>query len=373
MFPPQPGPGAGVPGALPVGSFPFEVVALDKPRIWAAYSYAWNGGEAAAKTGVLFQPSRMAGDKYKITVYVDQEYDRKKKYKLNVDKDAPLPVPAVLKKVSGDYHIWRRVNVRRYVKKNASVGETISLATVAGQYETAFMELKDLTAGVINNVTEADWNNRVTAAAAGLSVSRQRMIAPGNQYTLGGGGVYMRTRDQYRAEYIAEGNTPADANTFLNDPTNGLQDNTKYLAAAKAIGKQIIGAAFSPEADPASGCTIFHADKLHDLGSDLLGWAYDVPGGAGNRCGFLLCATNADHAAGDNIENTATHEFGHHFFLPHTPDSGEKQNYSAHDSSVTTCIMSYNVPTEFCGFCQLRLRGWSKDALKPRPSANKKT
>ena len=44
-----------------------------------------------------------------------------------------------------------------------------------------------------------------------------------------------------------------------------------------------------------------------------------------------------------------------------------------HDKSVTTCIMSYNVPTEFCGFCQLRLRGWSKDELKPVASKNSKT
>lgn len=374
VFPAQAGPGLGaVPTSLPVGSFPFEVVAVDKPRSWAAYSYAWNGGDAASKTGVMFQPSRMAGDRFKITVYVAQEYDRKKKYKLNVDRDAPLPLPALLRVVTGDFEVWRRVNVRKYVKKNASVAETINMATVAAAYQTAFLELKDLTGGVISNVAEADFNSRSGGVTGALSVSRSRMITPGNQFNLGGGGVYLRTRGQYRTAFIAEGVSAANVDTFMNDPSNGMQNTTTYLAAANIIGRAVASAVFNPEADAGSGCTIFHMDKLHDVGSTLLGWAYDVPGGAGHRCGFLLCATNADHAAGDNIENTATHEYGHHFFLPHTPDAGEKKNYKLHDSSVTTCIMSYNVPTEFCGFCQVRLRGWSNNALKPAPAANKKT
>lgn len=374
VFPKQAGPGAGVvPGALPVGSFPFEVEAVDKPRTWAAYSYAWNGGEAASKTGVIFQPSRMAGDKYKLTVYVDQEYDRKKKHKRNVDTDAPLPSPAVLKAETGDYHVWRRVNVRKYVKKNGSVAETINLATVANQYAKAFLELKDQTGGAIVNVAEADWNGRVATAMAAYSAARQRMLLPGNQFTQGGNGLYLRTRSQYKAAYLAEGAPAATVNAFMSDPGNGMQDNAHYGAIGKSMGMEVASAVFSPEAATDSGCTLFHIDKLISIPNSLLGWAYDVPGGAGNRCGFLLCATNADHGAGDNIENTATHEFGHHFFLPHPPDSGEKKNYSAHDKSNTTCIMSYNVPTEFCGFCQLRMRGWSKDALKPVPSANRKT
>jgi hypothetical protein len=166
---------------------------------------------------------------------------------------------------------------------------------------------------------------------------------------------------------------PAAATTFMNDPGNGIQNDANYQAIAKSMSRDAASAAFSPETDADSGCNIFHIDKLMNLPSTLLGWAYDVPGGAGNRCGFLLCATNADHTAPDNIENTATHEFGHHFFLPHTTDAGEKKNYKAHDKAITTCIMSYNVPTEFCGFCQLRLRGWSKSALDPAQAKNRKT
>ncbi|MGH9591645.1 MAG: hypothetical protein ACRD5L_01035, partial [Bryobacteraceae bacterium] len=160
---------------------------------------------------------------------------------------------------------------------------------------------------------------------------------------------------------------------YMLDPANGMDTASNYRDTVKDNSMSVVGAAFEPDVDAGSGCTIFHCDKLISIGSDLLGWAFNVTGGAGNRCGFLLCATQADHSAGDSIENTATHEYGHHFFLPHTPDAGEKKNYKAHDSSITTCIMSYNVPTEFCGFCQLRLRGWSKDALKPKSDKNTKT
>jgi hypothetical protein len=363
------------PGALQANAFPFEVEEVDKPRTWAAYSYAWNDGEAASKTGVMFQPARMAGDKYKVTVYVDQEYDRKKKHKLNVDTDAPLKVPAQIKAETGDYEIWRRVNVRKYIKKNGSVAETINLATVTGFYEKAFIDLKDRTAGAIENVAEADWNNRVATAVGGYGAATVRMVNPVNQYTNGGACLYLRTRNEYRNAYIAEGEDPADVDAFLADPNNGMHTDANYQGLGKSLGMAVISELFNPEAAKYtdSGCTIFHVDALIDIPCGLLGWAYDVPGGNGKRCGFLLCATNVAHGAGDNIENTATHEFGHHFFLPHPPDAGEKKNYKAHDKAVSTCIMSYNPPTEFCGFCQLRLRGWSKDALKPVASSNKKT
>ncbi len=322
----------------------------------------------------MFQPSRMAGDRYKVTVYVDQVYDKKKNFKLDVDTDAPLPSPPALKAVTGDYQIWRRVNVRKYVKKSNGVAETINLATVSGEYAKAFLELKDLTGGVIQYVSQADWSSRATAIyQPDPTKPASRIIAPGNQYTLGPGGIYLRTRAEYKQALIAEGYSAAVSNTFMNDPTNGMDTPKKYKETADTWGMEVVKATFSPEADPGSGCTIFHCYPLHNLNPTLLGWACDVPGGNGNRCGFLLCATNAAHTAPDNIQNTATHEFGHHFFLPHPPDTGEKKNYNAHDSSVKTCIMSYNVPTEFCGFCQLRLRGWSKNALKPAPWRNSKT
>ena len=51
------------------GAFPFAVTACQQRR-WAVFSKAWRTGALAGKTGVLFQPSRIAGDKYKLSVYL---------------------------------------------------------------------------------------------------------------------------------------------------------------------------------------------------------------------------------------------------------------------------------------------------------------
>ena len=64
--------------ALDAHQFPFKVEECPKPRTWAAYSYAWDHGKVACKTGVMFQPARMAGDAYKLSVYVAQDVTKKK-------------------------------------------------------------------------------------------------------------------------------------------------------------------------------------------------------------------------------------------------------------------------------------------------------
>ena len=48
-------------------------------RKWSSYSYAWTKG-ILSQTGVLFQPSRMAGDAYKVSVYLayDRKFDKSK-------------------------------------------------------------------------------------------------------------------------------------------------------------------------------------------------------------------------------------------------------------------------------------------------------
>ena len=53
-----------------VVGFPFTVV---KPAVrkWAAYSEPARAGGHAGKTGVIFRPSRIAGDAYEIRAYLD--------------------------------------------------------------------------------------------------------------------------------------------------------------------------------------------------------------------------------------------------------------------------------------------------------------
>ena len=56
---------------------------------------------------------------------------------------------------------FKKKDARGYVKKNASVTDTISIATVKREYAKAFLDLNDLTGGAIQNVAQADWNTRV--------------------------------------------------------------------------------------------------------------------------------------------------------------------------------------------------------------------
>ena len=123
VFPPQAGYDAK--STLSEGVFPFEVKANDDKRKWASYSTAWREGKLASKTGVLFRPSRMAGDKYKITMYAAHEItDDKRKPRLNVDTDAPLKIQAALKVETGTMQVWRKMYFRRRMMKSgtATVG-----------------------------------------------------------------------------------------------------------------------------------------------------------------------------------------------------------------------------------------------------------
>ncbi len=62
---------AAAPVFLPAeqGAFPFAVTPADGNRPWANYSKCGTGANAG-KTGVLFQPSRMMGDRYRLVVYL---------------------------------------------------------------------------------------------------------------------------------------------------------------------------------------------------------------------------------------------------------------------------------------------------------------
>ena len=135
--------------ALTDGKFPFEVkpVETTDPRKWASFSKAWRKGKLAGKTGVNFQPSRMAGDMYKITVYAAHELkDATKKLRLNVDTDAPLKIDAKLKAESGIFQVWRKVYLSRYVRKNANVLPDFlpsSIPETGAHYTPAFLEFVD--------------------------------------------------------------------------------------------------------------------------------------------------------------------------------------------------------------------------------------
>ncbi len=93
------------------GEFPFPIEAC-RVRKWAVFSKAWRSGALAGKTGVLFQPSRIAGDKYKLSVYLyyDSELDGLAK------GNTFRPVAGDAHATAGFWEVFRRVNLT-YIRR----------------------------------------------------------------------------------------------------------------------------------------------------------------------------------------------------------------------------------------------------------------
>ncbi|PRP91449.1 hypothetical protein ENSA5_55660 [Enhygromyxa salina] len=120
---------------------PFEV--LDCPaRRWAGRSKPRKSGVAAGSTGVMFQPSRIAGDRYRISVYLltrDFPYD---------ETGPNLRASALPQASSGVFEIWRRVNAWIY-RADGTVGN-VNTATVEGIFEEARIELEMAPPATVN-------------------------------------------------------------------------------------------------------------------------------------------------------------------------------------------------------------------------------
>ena len=415
--------------ALDDEKFPFKVEACPDPRKWAAYSYAWGDKKLASKTGVVFQPARTAGDLYDVTVHVACNVDGNQKPKINTDDDPPLKVHDSLKVSTGSFEVWRKVHVVKYLRKKAGVPQ-LSMATISGCYPVAFMDV-DVSATNSTTMSKADWNTAFTTAMTNLGwndIDKLAVDGTVDQYDQGNYGAYFRNRLQFREAWIlyeinrrltgvnagvasqaaqdvantagAAGVTAAKnhaltfgysnadatliANTARDSRTHvdtqmtaaAIETDLKYANWLESKAIAALKDIFDNEFDATEGIYIFHVEASHNhwnlQTSITTGLAHDFPTCSDTRCGFLQMCWNALFPCG--FDKIAAHEIGHHLFLPHPPDTGECQDYKAHDKDVTSCLMSYNYATAMvlCGFCRLRLRGWSKDALDPDGTKNKK-
>lgn len=102
IFPPQPG----------TDGFRFQVERC-KARGWASISHFGRDGDLG-KTAVVFQPSRMAGDRYRVTaaLYFDPR----------LDAEGDLQVPDELRAGAGTFEVFRRVHMRYLVRGEAKLG-----------------------------------------------------------------------------------------------------------------------------------------------------------------------------------------------------------------------------------------------------------
>jgi|GEM_PF-4823085 len=194
--------------ALIPGVFPIQVGPCNQ-RNWAVESHVRCTGFKAGFTGVLFQPSRIAGDTYKITVYFIPP-DGRAAFPFNanakdIKKDVKAPHTS-----TGLFEMWRRFNVFYFKKGNTETGDVNALQTI---YSEGGILLN------INGPTPFPGGPYQTAMTAGIQAFLQDQ----------GAGM---TRAQ-QAYLIPAAQTPGDYALELLDLNN-------YLTALQGIDAQTL-------------------------------------------------------------------------------------------------------------------------------------
>ena len=372
------------------GSFPFEVKQVGTNRKWASYSKAWRKGKLAGKTGVLFQPARTAGDKYQVTVYAAHELkDSSKEIRIDVDRDAPIPIDDKLKAKGGIWQVWRKLHFRRYMTK-AGGTSTVGWPGVKAYYEPAFVDIESKASG-IETYPASEWNSAVTNVRNGWNlVDQLKVDATTDQHAAGKHGIHFRELNEFKAAIISGKHLKGykgGANKWLRD--NNLDTDEAYATECQDLALNALISIFDSKMPADDGIALFQVELsinenlIAAMSSFTDGQAADFPSGSRNKCAFLWTAPASLYTGGIGPEATPAHEIGHHMFLPHprntaeNSDASANNDYNAHDRSVNNCLMSYlDATRELCGFCQLRQRGWDKSKLNPsRPhgAKNKKT
>jgi hypothetical protein len=112
VFPPHAG----------TAEFPFRVSGFGEARPWAAVSEVGTGLDGS-RTGVLFSPSRIGGDAYRVHAYLFAGEDTNDfHWSKDCDELRQDAIAAGLPNaVTGALEIWRRVDVLLYLKKSATL------------------------------------------------------------------------------------------------------------------------------------------------------------------------------------------------------------------------------------------------------------
>lgn len=365
----------------PDGQFPFKG---EHPphRTWSILTTAWGSGEFAGKTGVLFRPARMAGDAYKLTVHVAWDRNGDGVYTLDHRRDPPLR--AAVKAETGAFEVWRTVNIARVIKKKAGV-PVFDVAKVKGYYNKGFIRLLDVRDATAT-MPAATYNTGVATAVAAQPWYVQAAVDPAvDQHAQGTDVIAFRSYANYlTALRTAKGWSVAQLNTWLAGGGSTLNTAAKYNGFCSSWAKTIMVAACDQYMRRSKGVNFFFFQGLYNNqnlpgGSGLNGMAADFPSATRNRCAFIACPTPGAYGGNSNrLEQTTTHEVGHHLFMPHAPhgvSAGAGPSPNDHDTAWTNCTMSYNYTAErkFCGLCLLRLRGWDKTVLSNTAANNTRT
>jgi hypothetical protein len=446
VFPSEPG--YSPKETLETGKFPFHVITGSEAtgpthRKWSSFSEPWSKGVLKGRTGVLFEPSHMAGDRYEISVYLSGEKSKKGEHWFDEWAEKLNAPPAVVASM-GVHEIWREVHASRYVRKKSSMTSFFpaSLGGTQKHFRMAYVELVDKM-GADNNYSLSqhrfsdgsvpDYNTllRTRLAASGQAIFTFDLATdPADDHSAVDSMVKVRSYADFvkKAHLALNAGVPgavsdlsnlaaANATTIDNVATQFGAWNTAGWAANAAnlrlqatqtwlqgwsaetaakyaamldnvffsfgepfagdlklvtgskvgVGKEAVPGVITMEFNFTNTC-------LRDLnaGGAGLGYWYGAavdPGDADeHRCVIMFWKSGVDFFS---------HEFGHHMFLPHakyptaSPPDGAKEN--RHDDVDDGCLMSYsNNRPSFCGFCQLRMRGWNANKLNKLTAKNTK-
>ncbi|WP_164016228.1 hypothetical protein [Pyxidicoccus trucidator] len=363
------------------GVFPFRVVTCGK-RKWAAYTQAWTSGAFAGRTGVLFQPSRIAGDAWRVTVQL--AYERRKDGAVALDVEDAAPLPAAVRATTGTFETWREVHLSRIVRKHPTVAG-FALAPVQAQFERAFLRLVDRSGGV-TDLDAADYNRRIAVAVKTLPWEIQVAIDPSvDQYAAGGHALTFRTHAEFLVEAMRQkGGDEASLSKFVSSRSNKtlLTKETVYNLQCKDWAKELLVTAFDDTPSREPGIVILQFAGLYNLeralgGVAVNGFSKELPSSTRTRCVVVQCGSPTNYSGNSNsLEQTIAHELGHQLFLPHAPFPVHRLPGGAlaarHDQDGRDCLMGYDYSTErrLCGLCLLRLRGWDPRRLSSDGSRN---
>lgn len=359
--------------ALTAGSFPFKVEKAGT-RKWSSYSEAWPTGKLKGLSGVLLEPSRMAGDAYKITVRFP--YVRKPDGKDDLDTEDEDKLKHAVSYTTGTFHIWREVHIVKYRKK-ANAIPSIALGTVADYYEKAWMKMEDKTGGTIDGMPGYD--GLLRAEINTQAGPRKYVLETGDQGTITQSAAKYRSLADFKTAAMAGmGWTNVQINTWV---TSNIGANVSdYEDFLESITDAVVPKACNGYLSAKDGINILQFNLYWEtsdgLESGTNGFAStDFPAMGLTKAAYLQTRVNYGAGSKNNMQQTTTHEIGHILFLPHAHSAGGYVE-ALHDERThwNNCTMSYNYDKErkFCGLCLLRLRGWDQTHLDKDRTKNKK-
>lgn len=372
---------------LPLGGFTARAGAK---RVWALFGEPAKSGADEGQSCVIFQPSRLAGDAFRLKVYFEPDPSK--------DLDVETALAAPFEWESGTFTIWREIHVSAYKKKKATIA-SYNHGTLAANFVPAFMEVVDKTGGHATTMPKASYDADFNAAIATYPdlVKKHAIDPTASQYDATEAAVAFRSYADFKASLVVEeeakliaagtaapaARTQAQATvaTFLT--AQSLQSAPLYANKCNQWGLNIAIAGCKNMLGPSPGITLLQFNRCHNQ-EGLATTKYNgvapsgMVGSGRYKQAFIQFALGSSYSGGSNsLEQTVSHEIGHHLFLPHRASPSKTpagHQPDAHDAADAHCMMTYNysAPREFCGLCLLRMRGWDHRKLDKNAASNKK-